>query len=58
MPEPRSKLGKYYPVIDNHYVYLFGGDNNKGPFSRVNWNWRYGLLKESWDVDVADAPFA
>jgi hypothetical protein len=58
MPEPRSKLGKYYPVIDNRYVNLFGGDNDKGPFSRVNWNWRYDLLKESWDVDVADAPFA
>jgi hypothetical protein len=27
MPEPPSKQGKFYPVIDNHYVYLFGGDS-------------------------------
>jgi hypothetical protein len=57
MPEPRSKLGKYYPVIDKCYIYLFGGDNDQGPFSRVNWNWKYNLLNDKWDIQVADAPF-
>ncbi|TFG05914.1 MAG: hypothetical protein EU539_08865 [Promethearchaeota archaeon] len=56
LPQPRSKLGKYYPIIDNRYVYLFGGDNAQGPFSRVNWNWRYDLVNDSWDMAVADAP--
>jgi hypothetical protein len=58
MPKPRSKLGKFYPVIDNHYIYLFGGDNAQGPFNRVNWNWRYDLLNDIWKTDVADAPFS
>ena len=58
LPAPRSKLGKFYPVIDKRYVYLFGGDNVQGPFNRVNWNWRFDLLTESWDTEVADAPFA
>jgi hypothetical protein len=56
MPEPRSKLGKYYPVIDNRYIYLFGGDDAQGPASRVNWNWKYDLLKDEWDTSVTDAP--
>jgi N-acetylneuraminic acid mutarotase len=58
MPEPRSKLGKFYPVIDDRYIYLFGGDTAQGPFNRVNWNWRYDLLKDIWKTDVADAPFS
>jgi hypothetical protein len=57
MPEPRSKLGKYYPVVDDRYVYLFGGDNEKGRFNRVAWNWRYDLKKDAWDRGVSDAPF-
>jgi hypothetical protein len=57
MPEPRSKLGKYYPVVDDRYVYLFGGDNEKGRFNRVAWNWRYDLEKDAWDRGVSDAPF-
>ncbi len=57
MPKPRSKLGKFYPVVDDHYVYLFGGDDEQGPFSRVNWNWRYDLLNDTWKIDVADASF-
>lgn len=58
MPETRSKLGKFYPVIENRYVYLFGGDNIHGPFNRVNWNWRYDLLEDKWKIDVADAPYS
>ena len=58
MPEPRSKLGKFYPVIDNRFIYLFGGDNIQGRYHRVNWNWRYDLVNDSWDTKVADAPFA
>jgi hypothetical protein len=58
MPEPRSKLGKYYPVIDNRFIYLFGGDNIQGRFNRVNWNWRYDLLNDTWECNVADAPFS
>ena len=58
MPEARSKLGKFYPVIDNRYIYLFGGDNAQGPFNRVNWNWEYDLLYDTWNTDVADAPFS
>jgi hypothetical protein len=57
MPEPRSKLSKFYPVIDKRYIFLFGGDNAIGPFNRVNWNWRYDLLNDTWEVDVVDAPF-
>ncbi|MFX1574502.1 MAG: hypothetical protein ACFFB0_17310 [Promethearchaeota archaeon] len=58
MPEPRSKLGKFYPVVNNQYIYLFGGDNAQGRFNRVNWNWRYNLLNDVWKEDVADAPFS
>lgn len=58
LPEPRSKLGKFYPIIDNRYMYLFGGDNAQGTFNRVNWNWRYDLLNDEWQVDVADAPYS
>ncbi|MFX1281594.1 MAG: kelch repeat-containing protein [Promethearchaeota archaeon] len=58
MPEPRSKLGKFYPVINNRYLYLFGGDNIQGTFNRVNWNWRYDLLNDEWETDVSDAPFS
>jgi hypothetical protein len=58
MPEPRSKLGKFYPVIDDHYIYLFGGDSAQGPFNRVNWNWRYDLLNDTWKMDIADALFS
>ncbi|MFX1457088.1 MAG: hypothetical protein ACFFDB_17060 [Promethearchaeota archaeon] len=58
MPGPRSKLGKFYPVIDNCYIFLFGGDNVQGTFNRVNWNWRYDLLTDLWDTDVRDAPFS
>ncbi len=58
MPKPRSKLGKFYPVIENRYIYLFGGDDEDGPFSRVNWNWRYDLLNDEWEIDVADAPYS
>ena len=58
LPEPRSKLGKFYPEVDKRFIYLFGGDNAQGPFSRVNWNWRYDLVEDSWDRDVADAPFS
>ena len=57
MPEPRSKLGKFYPLIDNRYVYLFGGDNAESRFNRVNWNWRYDLENDIWDTEVADALF-
>jgi hypothetical protein len=58
MPEPRSKLGKFYPVIDDRYIYLFGGDSAQGPFNRVNWNWRYDLLNDTWKIGIADAPFS
>ena len=57
MPKPRSKLGKFYPVVQNHFIYLFGGDNLQGPSHRVNWNWKYDLVNDSWDEEVADAPF-
>jgi hypothetical protein len=57
MPEPRGKLGKFYPVVNDRYVYLFGGDNPDGRFSRVRWNWRYDIETDTWDTDVADAPF-
>lgn|GEM_PF-5099477 len=58
MPAPRSKLGKYYPVVEDRYVYLFGGDEERGRFHRVSWNWRYDLKKDCWDTGVADAPFS
>ncbi|MFW9867864.1 MAG: kelch repeat-containing protein [Candidatus Thorarchaeota archaeon] len=58
MPKPRSKLGKYYPVIDNRYIYLFGGDNIQGSFNRVNWNWQYDLLNDTWECNIADALFS
>jgi len=58
MPEPRSKLGKHYPVVDGRYVYLFGGDNEAGRFNRVAWNWQYDIEKDAWDRGVADAPFS
>jgi len=58
MPEPRSKLGKFYPVVDGRYVHLFGGDTAAGRFDRVGWNWRYDLRKDAWDRGVADAPYA
>jgi hypothetical protein len=57
MPKPRSKLGKHYPVINDRYIYLFGGDDEKGPASRVNWNWRYDLRNDEWDTEVKDAPY-
>jgi len=57
LPKPRSKLGKFYPVVDNRYLYLFGGDDDQGPFSRVNWNWQYDLLNDKWNTNVADAPY-
>lgn len=56
MPKRRSKLGKCYPVVDNRYVYLFGGDTIEGYDHRVAWNWRYDIETDSWDTDVADAP--
>jgi len=58
LPKPRSKLGKFYPVIDDQYIFLFGGDDASGPFSRVNWNWRYDLINHKWKIDVADAPYS
>jgi len=58
LPEPRSKLGKFYPVVENRYIFLFGGDNVKGIFNRVNWNWKYDLINDTWNRDVADAPFS
>jgi len=58
MPEPRSKLGKHYPIVDGRYVYLFGGDTAEGRFSRVGWNWRYDVEKDAWDRGVADAPYS
>jgi hypothetical protein len=58
MPAPRSKLGKFYPVVDDRYVYLFGGDSEKGRFDRVAWNWRYDLATCEWETDLADAPFS
>lgn len=58
MPKARSKLGKFYHVIDNRYIFLFGGDNIKGTYNRVNWNWRYDLLNDRWKTNVADAPFS
>lgn len=58
MPEPRSKLCKFYPVIDGRYVYLFGGDTAAGRINRVPYNWRSDLERDAWDRDVADAPFA
>lgn len=57
LPKPRSKLGKYYPVVKNRYIYLFGGDDESGPFTRVNWNWKYDLKNSTWDTGTADAPF-
>ena len=56
LPQRRSKLGKFYPVIDDQYIYLFGGDTIEGYDHRVNWNWRYDLETDTWDLDVADAP--
>jgi len=57
MPKARSKLGKFYPVVEDGSVYLFGGDEVTGTHSRVAWNWRYDLETDTWDTDVADAPF-
>ncbi len=57
LPAPRSKLGKFYPVVDNHHVFLFGGDSEQGRFDRVAWNWRYDLQTGEWDTDPADAPY-
>lgn len=58
MPKARSKLGKFYPVVNDHYVFLFGGDCIEGTYSRVNWNWVFDLKNEKWDPGVADAPHA
>lgn len=58
MPMARSKLSKFYPVVDGHYIYLFGGDCALGQYVRVNWNWKFDLEKETWDLSVADAPLA
>jgi hypothetical protein len=58
MPAARSKLGKFYPVVEDRYVFLFGGDDAGGRFHRVNWNWRYDLQTGSWDTDIAGAPFS
>jgi len=58
MPAPRSKLGKFYPVVADRYMYLFGGDSAEGRFHRVAWNWRYDLTTCEWDTGVADAPFS
>lgn len=58
MPAARSKLGKFYPVFEDRYIFLFGGDDAGGRFHRVNWNWRYDLETDSWDTEVADAPFS
>ena len=58
MPAARSKLGKFYPVFEDRYVFLFGGDNVEGRFHRVSWNWRYDLKTDSWDTGPADAPFS
>lgn len=56
MPKRRSKLGKFYPVVDDRYVFLFGGDTIEGYYDRVAWNWRYDLETDSWDTSPADAP--
>lgn len=58
LTEARSKLGKFYPVVDDRYVFIFGGDCTKGRYSRVKWNWRFDLKKGVWDFDVANAPRA
>ncbi len=57
LPHARSKLGKFYPVIDDRYVYLFGGDNIEGKYSRVPWNWRFDLESREWDLDTQAAPY-
>lgn len=57
MPAARSKLGKFYPVVADRYVYLFGGDTSEGPNHRVAWNWQYDLKQDTWNTDVTDAPF-
>ncbi len=56
MPAVRSKLGKFYPVVADRYLYLFGGDDSRGHYSRVNWNWRFDLKTHIWDTEVANAP--
>ena len=56
MPAARSKLAKNYPVVNQHYVYLFGGDSSRGHHNRVNWNWKFDLTNHQWDLDTADAP--
>lgn len=56
MPEARSKLAKFYPVVEDHFIYLFGGDNIYGQYSRVNWNWKYDLKNDVWDKSPTDAP--
>jgi hypothetical protein len=58
LSKPRSKLSKFIPVIDNRFVYLFGGDCSKGAFNRVNWNWQFDLEKKKWNVNVANAPYS
>ncbi|MFO7918772.1 MAG: hypothetical protein R6V13_11920 [Anaerolineae bacterium] len=58
MPAARSKLSKFYPVYEERYVFLFGGDDAEGRFHRVSWNWRYDLEEGTWDTDVADAPYS
>ncbi len=58
MPAARSKLGKFYPVVDGRYLYLFGGDTAEGRFHRVGWNWCYDLEADRWDTQPADAPYS
>lgn len=58
MPVKRSKLAEYYPVVDDQYVYLFGGDNEESRVSRQRWNWQYNLNTDTWDRAVNDAPYA
>ncbi len=57
MPYSRSKLGKFYPPI-NDKIYLFGGDNESGRYNRVNWNWEYDLETGAWNTDVSNAPYS
>lgn len=57
MPHPRSKLGKFYPPV-NDKIYLFGGDNESGRYNRVNWNWEYNLKTGKWKTDVKNAPYS
>lgn len=56
LPAPRSKLSKHYPVINGRYVYVFGGDSERGAFSRVDWIWRFDLIERAWKTDLKSAP--